>query len=680
MTAHARSVRVVENCWIPLADGCRLAARMWLPTDAEQRPVPAVLEYIPYRKRDGTRRRDEPMHSWFASHGYAAIRIDLRGTGDSDGVLLDEYLEREQLDGLEALRWIAAQPWCTGAVGLMGKSWGGFNALQIAARRPPELRAVITVCSTDDRYADDAHYMGGCLLNENLVWGSILLTLNARPPDPEIVGARWREMWRERLEATPLFPATWLSHQRRDDYWRHGSVCEDFASIECPVFAVGGWADGYSNAVPRLLSGLRSPRRGLVGPWAHVYPHDGVPGPAIGFLQEAVRWWDAWLKDERAAHVDEPFYRVWMQTASPPGSPAGARAGRWIAEEAWPSPRIVPRTFALHADGVLAREDSPSTTEPSDWRTVHSPLDTGEAAGAWCGFGIAGEGPGDQREDDRRSLVFDSEPLEQDLEILGAPVFTATLSCDRPLAMLAVRLNEVFPDGTSARVSFGLLNLSHAGGHERAVPLVPGRPFDVRLKLNDVAHAFAAGRRLRLALSTSYWPMAWPSPEAATVSVRTGASRLELPVRPPAAADARLRAFEPPASAAPAPCTQLTPVVDRRTARRDSATGELVHTVFRDTDAAGGPALHRLDEIDLVRGHASRETYRIHPDDPLSARAEIENEVVLQRPDWSVGVDTKIRMSSTATEFVLDAELVARHDDATIFERTWEHRIARDGA
>ena len=295
-TSFPHQIREIENCWIPMPDGCRLAARIWLPCDADSHPVPAIIEYIPYRKRDRTRWRDEPMHRYFAGHGYAAIRIDLRGAGESDGVLCDEYLEQEQDDGVAAIAWIASQPWCSGAVGMMGKSWGGFNALQIAARRPPALQAIITVCSTDDRYADDAHYMGGCLLNENLMWGSVLLTINAQPPDPALVGDRWRTMWLERLEHSPLYAERWLRHQRRDEYWKHGSVSEDFSLIQCPVYAIGGWADGYSNAVPRLLAGLTVPRKGLVGPWAHVYPHDGVPGPAIGFLQEALRWWDHWLK------------------------------------------------------------------------------------------------------------------------------------------------------------------------------------------------------------------------------------------------------------------------------------------------------------------------------------------------------------------------------------------------
>ena len=296
-----RPVRVHENVWIPLPDGTRLAARLWLPADADRHPVPALVEYLPYRKRDRTRGRDEPIHRYFAGHGYASLRVDLRGTGDSDGLLDDEYLPQEQRDGVAVIAWLARQPWCTGAVGMIGKSWGGFNALQIAALRPPALKAVVSVCSTDDRYADDAHYMGGCLLNENLIWGTQLMALVAEPPDPALVGPGWREAWARRLAHAQPFPAVWMRHRRRDDYWRHGSVGEDPAAVGCPVFLAGGWADAYTNAIPRLLASLSVPRRGLIGPWAHLYPHLGTPGPAIGFLQECLAWWDRWLQPDGAA-------------------------------------------------------------------------------------------------------------------------------------------------------------------------------------------------------------------------------------------------------------------------------------------------------------------------------------------------------------------------------------------
>ncbi len=350
----SRPSREIENTWIPMPDGCRLAARIWLPADAEEHPVPAILEYLPYRKNDGTALRDSIRHPNFAGHGYACIRVDMRGSGDSDGILYDEYLPQEQEDGLEIIRWIAAQPWCTGAVGMIGISWGGFNGLQIAARRPPQLKAIITLCSTDDRYADDVHYMGGCLLGSDMPgWASTMLALNAQPPDPRFVGERWRDMWLARLEQTPPFIEAWLTHQRRDAFWKHGSVCEDYAAITCPVYAVGGWADAYTNAIPRLLAGLTCPRKGLIGPWAHNYPEEGIPGPAIGFQQECLRWWDHWLKGIDTGLMQEPLLRVWLQKSVPPQAHYTFRPGRWVAEPQWPAANIRSEIYSLNVDGTL---------------------------------------------------------------------------------------------------------------------------------------------------------------------------------------------------------------------------------------------------------------------------------------------------------------------------------------
>ena len=427
-------VKKIEHFWITLRDGCRLAARMWLPVDAEAKPVPAVLEYIPYRKRDGTRGRDEPMHGYFAGHGYAAIRVDMRGSGESDGLLQDEYLQLELDDGVEVIDWIARQPWCDGSVGMMGKSWGGFNCLQVAAMRPKPLKAVLSVCSTDDRYTDDIHYMGGCLLNDNHWWGDIMLAYQARPADPALFGEGWRDNWLKRLNEMPFWPAIWMRHPARDDYWRHGSICEDYGAVQCPVMLIGGWADAYTNAVPRMLEHLTVPRRAIIGPWAHIYPHDGVPGPAIGFLQEAVKWWDHWLKGAKNGAMDGPMLWSWLEDSARPSTTVTYRDGRWAGDQAWPSPNVAMQSWSL-GNGVLALKPQPATA-----LSICSPQTVGIGCGEWMGAGCPGEMPTDQRMDDGGSLVFDSAPLEQELDLLGAPVLELEFSVDRPVAQVCARL------------------------------------------------------------------------------------------------------------------------------------------------------------------------------------------------------------------------------------------------
>ncbi|MGB9673178.1 MAG: CocE/NonD family hydrolase, partial [Anaerolineales bacterium] len=426
ITHFPHKVKTIENTWINLKDGTRLAARIWLPEDALAHPVAAILEYLPYRKNDGTAIRDRILHEYFAGHGYASIRVDMRGSGDSDGLLLDEYLPQEQLDALEVITWIANQPWCNGSVGMMGISWGGFNSLQVAAHHPPELKAIITVCSTDDRYTDDCHYMGGCVLGSDMLnWASIMFAYNGLPPDSQVVGERWRDMWFNRLENTPPFIETWLSHQLRDDYWKQGSVDEDYSAIQCAVYAVGGWVDPYTNSIPRLLENLKVPRKGLIGPWAHSYPHTAIPQPAIGFLQECLRWWDYWLKGIDTGIMDEPMLRVWLPQAIPPQPQELYWPGRWVAEEAWPPKNIHTKFYYL--DDQRLSETPPALETPIPYQGAQT---CGGDAGVWCPYGNMFGMPIDQRNDDGLSLTFTSAPLDAPMEILGFPSVSLKLSVD----------------------------------------------------------------------------------------------------------------------------------------------------------------------------------------------------------------------------------------------------------
>jgi predicted acyl esterase len=643
VTTFPRSVRVIEHTLIPLQDGTVLAARIWLPEDAEQNPVPAILEYLPYRKRDGTYERDALTHPYLAGHGYAGVRVDLRGSGDSQGLLFDEYAKQEQDDGVEVIAWLAAQPWCSGVVGMMGISWGGFNGLQIAALRPPALKAIVTICSTDDRYADDAHYMGGTLLTAGLEWASFFFGSMCLPPDPMLVGDRWRAVWLERLENIPLFFELWLKHQRRDAYWKHGSVCENYDAIQCPVYAVGGWTDGYKNAIARLLEGLTIPRKGLIGPWAHGYPHFALPGPQIGFLQGMLRWWDYWLKGVDTGVMDEPMLRAWMTESVKPASHHDTLPGRWIGEPAWPPAGRKSRRLFLTDAGL---SDAP---EPFSARLLCSPQTVGKCAGEWVPFGRGRDQAGDQREDDMRSLLFETPPLDAPIEILGAAVTTLDIASDRPIANLVVRLCDVHPSGESLRVSYGVLNLTHRDGHEKPAPLTPGERYRVRIQLNDAGSAFPAGHKVRLALSTAYWPMIWPSPQAATLTIFAGT--LDLPERPPKEGDARLSPLPGPETASPEKPTRL---------RR------------------GDMHIERIDRLGLELGAQYKSYYHVEEDDPLSAVAELRHTQTMARNAWQIRIETQMRLTCTRDAFLLQGALYAWEGANEVCHREWDRSIPRD--
>ena len=659
---------VLDPVFIELSDGVRLAARIWLPTDARERPVPAILEYLPYRRRDGTAERDALTHPYFAGHGYASVRVDMRGAGDSEGVLRGEYLRQEQDDALEIIDWIVAQSWCAGAVGMIGISWGGFNGLQVAARRPSALKAIVSICSTDDRYADDIHYMGGCLLNDTPAWNGYMFSINTTPPDPAVVGDnRWKELWIERLRGSGLWLEDWLGHQRRDDFYKHGSVCESFADIEAAVYAVGGWADGYSNAVFRLLAGLESPCKGLVGPWAHKYPHFAEPGPAIGFLQECLRWWDHWLKGEETGIMDEPRLRCWIEDPAPPRTHYKERPGRWVAEASWPSPRIAERVFHLNR-GALGNE--PDASAPL---AISSPTTVGMMAGQWCPHGLDPDLPGDQRLEAGGSLVFDTGPLDEALDILGAPVVSLELSSDKPVATLAACLSEVLPDGAATRVSYGLLNLTHRDSHEHPEPLEPGRRYRVRLQLNEAGHRFGAGNRIRVALSTAYWPVTWPAPEKATLTVTAGASTLSLPVRPESAADASLRPFEEPEGASPLDATVLAPPAFEWKFEHDMVGGTVTQ---RQRFDEGRITYNEHDGWTVASTHDER--ISVHPDDPLSAVLDITWTERFTRGDWEVSSRTRTQMTCSRTHFHVEASLEARQGEEVVHAQEWKRDIPRD--
>ncbi|AZM51476.1 peptidase S15 [Streptomyces sp. WAC 01529] len=663
-----------EHVVVPMSDGTRLSARIWRPTSSDDTPVPAVLEYIPYRKRDLSSVRDSIHHPYIAGHGYACVRVDVRGTGESEGVLRDEYLEVEQTDAEEVLAWLAEQPWCDGSTGMMGISWGAFAALQVAARRPPSLKAIVISSFTDDRYADDMHYMGGAMLSDNLAEAGTMFAYATCPPDPAVVGDRWREMWHERMDQARPWVLEWLRHQRRDDYWKHASVCENYQDVRCPVLASSGWADGYSNAVTRLLGHLDVPRKGLIGPWSHKYPHLGEPGPAIGYLQEVVRWWDHWLKGEDNGVMDGPMLRAWMQESVPPSTSYEERPGRWVGEPEWPSPHIqevahplLRHRIAWQGEPVAEQEDA------GEAMTVQSPLSVGQFAGKWASYNAPPDLPYDQREEDGGSLVFDSPELTEPVEILGSPRVDLDLSVSEPVATVAARISDVAPDGRATRVTYGVLNLTHRDGTGEPQPLEPGRRYRATLQLNGVAQSFPPGHRIRLSLSTSYWPLAWPPPRPVLLSVYEGSSALRLPVRPVAEPDnAPQRPFEEPEGTEPLATTRLSPPDQRWEVRRDLVGYNSALEIVKDRGTV------RYEEIGLDAGCRAFERYTSTGDDFTSVAGESEWTMRFARDDWDVSVRTRTVLRCDEENFFVDATLDGYEGERRVFSRTWNETLPRD--
>jgi hypothetical protein len=587
--------------------------------------------------------------------------------------MTDAYTEQEILDGVAVVEWLAGQPWCDGTVGMFGLSWGGTAALQIAARAPEPLKAVVSVCSTDDRYDNDVHYLGGAVLGVDMHgWAATLLAFTARPPDPRFAGANWREQWLARLEELEPFGHTWLAHQQRDEYWKHGSVCEDYGSIKAAVLAVGGWHDLYHDTVLRLVEHLSrqgTPVRGLIGPWPHQYPDRGLPpGPAIGFLQETLRWWDHWLRGTESGVLEDPPLRSWMCESVPPATMYRERPGRWVGDRSWPSEQVAMTEIAL------AR---PVDVADARLLPVYSPQQTGVDAGRFVPLGNPGDLPPDQRAEDGRSVCFDTAPLTGRIEILGRPSIRLRLRCAAERANVIARLCDVAPDGSSTLVSRGVLNLQARAGRDRRTPWEPGRSGDVEFELSGAGHAFPPGHRIRIALSSAYWPWIWPHAEGAGYEVDPANSAIRLPIRDPRpdAAEPVIAFFEP---------EQAEPLGVRVTR---AGEGRPLRALARDIAAGvwaldidpgyGGASRTYPDGLEFTE-HA-RERYWIQERDPLSARATSDWSVRLRREDldWDARVVTASETRCTAIAFVLENSVKCYDGEELVFERTWRKEIPR---
>ncbi|CAM5252646.1 peptidase S15 [Streptomyces spiroverticillatus] len=647
-----------EDVTIPLADGTHLYARIWRPVTQE--PVPALLEYLPYRLSDWTAPRDWQRHPWYAGHGYASVRVDVRGHGNSEGLPGDEYDAQELSDGVEVVNWLAEQPWCTGKVGMFGISWGGFNSLQIAALAPEPLKAIVTVCSADDRYDNDVHYMGGSVLAVDMhAWAATMLAFVCRPPDPAQVGDVWKDMWLKRLDAVDPFIHTWLDHQTRDDYWKHGSVCEDYSAIDAAVLAVGGWHDPYRDTVLRLVEHLDPSRvRGLIGPWSHQYPDRGLPpGPAIGFLQETLRWWDQHLKGEDTGVMAEPLLRSWISESHPPATTYPSLPGRWVGDTAWPSPLVTPTSYGLQGPPVV----------------VDSPMHTGLDAGRFFPFGNDSDLPPDQRDEDAKSASFDFPVTDAPIEILGRAKVRLRLTMDVPQGQAIARVCDVAPDGSSTLVTRGVLNLSARNGRDRADAWQPGATEEVTFELNGIGHTFPPGHRVRLSVSSAYWPWIWPQAGSAGFVLDPAGSSLELPVRTHTE-HPEIR-FEAPEQSPPLN-VEFPANPDERPERlvvRDVAKGEWKLEV---DPRYGGTRIYP-DGLEFTED--ALETYTINEKDPLSAHTRSDWTIRLRRPDlaWDTEVVTRSEITCDASDFLTSSEVTCKEGGEVVFHRVWERRIPR---
>jgi putative CocE/NonD family hydrolase len=653
-----------QDVSIAMPDGVRLAATLFLPEG--DGPRPSLLEALPYRKDDLTASYAEEYHRFADEFGYLVCRLDVRGTGSSEGRPTDEYTWQEHGDIANVIAWLASRDGSNGNVGMYGTSWSGFNSLQVAMLRPPALKAICAIFASDDRYADDVHYFGGALKQLDLVdWPTYMEASNTLPPVPRVYGERWRELWQERLDGYEPWTFTWLDHQTYDDYWKHGSLREDYAAIEAATMLVTGWADGYTNIALRGFAGLRCPKRLLAGPWAHASTETSRPGPNVDLVPEMARWWDRWLKGEDNGVDRDPPIVVFVRRPTPPSAELAVHRGAWRFEPGWPLERA--REVTLELAGLRANRDG----EGPDELEIRG--DVGWTGWISCAGGLPWGQPQDQRPDETHSLVYDGEPLEDELEILGHPRLRARICASAPVAYLSAKLCDVHPDGTSQLVTRGLLNLAHRDSREEPSELTPGAWYDVALELEVTSWIFEPGHRVRLDLAGSDWPNAWPPPHGGTLTVDRAGTALDLP-----------------ALAGPAPIerTPVLPPPRRPQAERASARGDALqevewrveHDVLRRETRAvvryGGPS-EATDAAPAIDQRYDG-TVGVSTDDPGRAFVSSSATYELRFPEATVRSESRLRIESDSDAYHVWVEVDAGEDGETRWSRRWERRFPRN--
>ena len=648
-----------ERTWIPMEDGVRLAATLFHPDGAQLgERFPPLLEYLPYRKDDWFYRRDRDIHPYFARRGYVGVRVDLRGTGSSEGTLPDrEYSEVEHADGLRIIDWLCRQPWSNGNVGMFGISWGGFNAIQVAMLRPKALKAILAIEATDDLFHDDIHYVDGMMHVDEYELAMDLdngMTASPEfPVDEASLAARFDR---------PPWKLLWLQHQRDGPFWRRGSLIGRYEAIRIPAFLIGGWLDGYRDSVPRMLEHLRGPVKAIVGPWNHSCPHDAVPGPAIEWRHEAVRWWDEWLKGRDTGVLEEPSLAVYVRRSHPPGPGLATIPGAWRFEDGWPIARIRLQELFLTPDHALSRVAS--TQDVHELPYVPS---AGPEAGFWWGDLTVDQGPLDGQ-----SLVYDSSPLERDLEILGMPEVVLRASARAPLAHWFVRLCDVAPDRRSTLVTGSGINGAHRASATRPEAMRPGRVHSFRLEMHFTSWVFPKGHRIRLGVSNALWPMIWPTPHPTSSSLHVGgsrASRLVLP-RIPRGGRGRPR-FLPPEPG--------DPVTEVRT-RGDAWPGR--HRVTRDeARKASIVEWHGTSATDFSWGameHEEKIVYEVEDAHPEAASVSSVMRTTVRRPTGVLEWRGIFDLRSDARTFHYRYTRELWKDGSRLRVKTWDEGIPRD--
>ena len=656
---------VMEEASIPMPDGVHLAADIWRPQGpAGKGPFPVLLEYLPYRKTEGRGNR-YPFYAYFVRRGYVVARVDIRGTGNSTGTLIPyEYSDIENTDGDSVIAWLARQPYSNGKVGMFGISWGGFNSIHMAMRRPPALKAIIAVDATDDLYQDDVHFMDGMMHVDS--WEMSQDLANAMPGAPDYTIDE--KYFAERFDRPP-WGLTYKRQQSDGPFWDRTALKTRYDAIQIPTFVVGGWYDGYRDSVARMLQHMKVPMKAIVGAWNHTYPNEPYPKPGFEFRHEAVRWFDRWLKDRDTGIMDEPRLAVYVRNWHPPGPYLETAPGAWRYEDGWPSARVHERVLFPRPNRLL----SDAAPEPSTERLRYVPTTGVEAGGPVMWFGDVAP---DQRPSDAFSLVYETPPLDAEVEILGLPRALLQVAADAPQVNWFARLNDVAPDGTVTLVTAAGQNGAHRVSARDPRAIVAGEQFPLEIEMHFTSWVFPKGHRLRLAVSNAQWPMLWTTPYPTTTTLYLGpeASRLMLPVAAPRASpgpsylsiqerDDVLPGFEPIDAGTPSGYGEISSV------ERNPQTGA-AKVVATNNSATRYPWGEQYDTESI--------THEANDNHPEATSVHGEYSTTVKLKDRTLRWQSTVVWHSDRDHFYYTGTRRLLKDDVLVREKKWQQSIPRN--
>jgi len=511
----ANSIRHLWDVGVPMRDGVRLSADIYLPPGNVEGPYPTVLRRTPYDNSMGK------MAPFFAEHGYAFVSQDVRGRYDSEG---DWYpFFNEGPDGYDTVEWIATQPWSNGKIGTMGGSYEGWYQWALARERPPHLVTMVSTAA-GGRFMQELPFVNGLPGLWLLAWLHLVGGHTVQSETNVVVN--WKEVFYhlplktmdEALGRTNTAWREWLSHPDLDDFWKRGRLDDDFKNIDLPVLHITGWYDADQPGALYFYEGMinHSPAADkqfiLIGPWDHAgtfapkQEFGGVKFPPEAIVDTSgahLRWFDCWLKGIDNGLLNDKRARIFTMGEN-----------KWHDEDSWPLETAVARKFYLHSagrantlngDGLLSSD--PPVAEPTDEYT-YNPENPVEFVTNWNLYGGTKE-PLDKRFIERRDdvLVYTSESLKQGLTICGRPFVTIYASSDCPDTDWVAMLSDVYPDGRSIYLGAGVLRARYRDSLERAELMTPGKVYEFTFELTSTCIKFKPGHRVRLLITSSAFPV-----------------------------------------------------------------------------------------------------------------------------------------------------------------------------